>query len=134
MMKMHITDVNGTTAVIHDDLDIESEEPVSEELRRFLERTKHACEGPVSLDSLDSGFLVDLYVETPVRRVEPASPEDCPTRTPWERRPARYGPPASNIGERTEVGSVDRGDGFGPDSATQSPSAGGAGGAGGAGE
>lgn len=124
-MKLHVIDGGGTAAVVHDDLSIESEEPVSAELRRFLDRTEHSREGPVSLGSLAPEFLVDLYVETPVRRVEPQSPEDRP-RGRWERPPARYGLPTGDVEERTEMGSVDGGDGFRPDPDTRSPSVGGA--------
>ncbi|MFC4989515.1 hypothetical protein [Saliphagus infecundisoli] len=126
-MKLHVIDGDGTAAVIHDDLEIESEDPISAELRAFLERTERAREGPVSLESLEAEFLVELYVETPVRRVEPAS-EGRP-RLRWERPPARYGPPTSERREHVETGGVDRGDGFEPDSHTRSPSADGADGA-----
>ncbi|WP_114576764.1 hypothetical protein [Saliphagus sp. LR7] len=125
-MKLHVIDGDGTAAVIHDDLEIESEDPISTELRRFLERTERDREGPVSLESLEAEFLVELYVETPVRRVEPASER---RRVRWERPPARYGPPTGERGERTETGSVGRGDGFEPDSPSRSPSADGADGA-----
>lgn len=126
-MKVRVIDGNGTAAVINENLEIESEERVSGELRRFLDRTKGSREGTVTLDALEPEFLIDLYVRTPVRRVEPQSPEGSPERVRWERQSARYGPPTSDIGERPEGGGVNRGDDFGLGSATRSPSAGGAG-------
>lgn len=126
-MKVRVIDENGTTGVIHNDLEIESEEPIAEELRRFLDRTSDSREGTVSLDALEPTFLVDLYVETPVRKVEPVSPEGSPERTRWERVRPRYSPPTSAVGEPTEEGSVSRGNGFAPDSSARSPGAGEAG-------
>lgn len=123
-MKVRVIDENGTAAVIHDDLEVESEEPIATELRRFLDRTRASREGTAALNALEPSFLVDLYVETPVRKVEPVNPEGGPAVGRWERIRPRYSPPTSDVGEPTEERSVRRGDGFGPDSATRSPSPG----------
>lgn len=115
-MKVHVIDGNGTEVVIDEELGVESEEPISGELRRFLDRADPGS------GSLDPEFLIELYVRTPVRRVEPAG--GGPERARWDRRPVRYGPPTGDPGG-SDGGCVDP-DGFAPDAVTPSPSAGGA--------
>lgn len=126
-MKVRVIDENGTAGIIRNDLSVESEEPIAEEIRRFMDRAERSREGRVTLDSLGPSFLVDLYVEAPVSRVEPASAEGSPAGDRWDRVRPRYSPPTCDVGEPTDEGSVRAEDEFAPNPSTQSPSAGGAG-------
>lgn len=126
-MKVRVIDEDGATSVI--DNDLEPAEAVSEEVRRFIDRTKRSRDGPVTLDSLGSGFLIDLYVRTSVRRVEPVSeaePGRDRTGIRWNQVRERYNPPAgSAVGDGARGvetgGGVSRGDDPTPDASTQSP-------------
>lgn len=126
-MKVRIIDEDGTAGVI--DNDLEPAEAVSEEVRRFVDRTKHARDGPVTLDSLGPSFLVDLYVRTSIRRVEPVASAGEPARggtgIPWNRVRVRYSPPTGTAraddGEEPATGGVSRGDDPTPDASTRSP-------------
>ena len=70
-MKVLFVDKNGTTGIIRNDLSVETEEPVSEEVHSFLaERKSSHDEQSVTVSMLAPGFLVELYLETPVREVK----------------------------------------------------------------
>lgn len=122
-MKVRVIDENGATGVIRNDLESESAE-ISEEVRRFLRRTKRSRDTPVTLDSLGPGFLIDLYVGTSVRKVEPVSEAgEEPTGIHWDRIRPRYIPPT---GDDTGSGGgcVSYGDSPTPGCSTRSPNAG----------
>lgn len=73
-MNVVFIDKNGTSGVVHNDLSVTAEEPVSEEVQRFLEEAKCSHgETPVTVTALTPGFLIELYIYTSVRKVESVS-------------------------------------------------------------
>lgn len=74
MVNVSFVDGNGVCGVIHNDLSIEADRPVDEELRIFVRSAgvNYDEESP-TLDALAPEFLIDLYIHTPVRKVEPIS-------------------------------------------------------------
>lgn len=74
MVKVSFVDSHGVCGVINNDLSIEADRPVDEELRVFVRSvdTNYRVESP-TLDKLSPEFLIDLYIHTPVKKVEPMS-------------------------------------------------------------
>lgn len=64
-LNVRFVDRYGTAGVIHDGLTIESEKPISAEVRTYVKRVKHTSGGsPVSHTELFVEFLINLYVQT----------------------------------------------------------------------
>ncbi|MFC4990023.1 MULTISPECIES: hypothetical protein [Saliphagus] len=76
MVSVSFVDSRGVRGVIHNDLTIEADGPVDEELRVFVRSasTNYRQDSP-TLEALTPEFLIDLYVHTAVRKVEPI-PDD----------------------------------------------------------
>ena len=73
-MNVLFVDNDGTTGVIQNDFSIEAERPVSAEVQLFVKAEAHIHdETPPTVASLGSQFLIKLYTQTPVRKVEPVS-------------------------------------------------------------
>lgn len=65
---------DGTTGVIQNDFSIEAEKPVSTEVQLFVEaEARIHDELPPTVVPLGSQFLIELYTQTSVRKVEPVS-------------------------------------------------------------
>lgn len=117
-MKLRVTDDNGTTNVIENDLS--AADALPEDVRRVIDRAKRSREGPVTLEALEPEFLIELYVETSLRRVESVTPGEKPTGIPWDRVRTRYVPPTATGGpggaggESPPDGGVSRGETPGP--------------------
>lgn len=72
MVSVSFVDSHGVCGVIHNDLTIEADRPVDEELRVFVRSVStNYCEDSPTLEALTPEFLIDLYIHTPVKKVEP---------------------------------------------------------------
>lgn len=82
--EISFIDENGVFGTIHNNLEIKSDEPVSPELRSFLEEIARNQDGTApTLESLPSMFVIDLFVQTSVRKVEPGI---AISRTEWAEK------------------------------------------------
>lgn len=90
MVRVSFVDSNGVCGVIHNDLSIEADRSVDEEIRIFVHSTgvNYDEESP-TLDALTPEFLIDLYIHTPVKKVEPMSSASSGGES--ESRRFRYG-------------------------------------------
>lgn len=69
-MKVQFVNSHGTVGTIHDDMTIESEGPVSSDTHRFVKRIKDNSKPPVSIEDRSPEFLINLFVQTSVQKVE----------------------------------------------------------------
>lgn len=73
-MNVLFVDKNGTTGVVQNDFSVSADGPVSEKVRLFLKGEEHTHEeDPPTVAALPSRFLIDLFCQTSVARVEPVS-------------------------------------------------------------
>lgn len=71
-MGVSIVDKNETTGIIRDDFAIVAEAPVSKEVRLFAKGKKRTQKDPThTITDPSPSFLLELFVETSVKRVEP---------------------------------------------------------------